>query len=295
MRVHHLNCISICPLGGRLVQRGHLCCHCLLVETDAGLVLVDTGFGLRDVADPAARLSKLFLTLLQPEFREEMTAIRQIERLGFSPRDVRHIVLTHLDLDHAGGLEDFPGAKVHMLATERSSALQQRTMLDAMRYRSERWKVRGSWRSYEAEGERWYGFDRVRTLEGLPDDIVMIPLAGYTAGHAGVAVRGDDGWLLHAGDAYFHHGEIEMHGTHCPLGLRLFQWMMEKNRPARLENQTRLRSLACTHGHEITMFCSHDPEELERLAGSSAKTPAEVMLMRFPEATRPDLQIVVGI
>lgn len=40
MRVHHLNCISTCPLGGRLmdgrtqalVARGELCCHCLLVE-----------------------------------------------------------------------------------------------------------------------------------------------------------------------------------------------------------------------------------------------------------------------
>jgi hypothetical protein len=41
MRVHHLNCISTCPLGGRLMdghsvsilRRGELACHCLLVET----------------------------------------------------------------------------------------------------------------------------------------------------------------------------------------------------------------------------------------------------------------------
>ncbi|MGC2038290.1 MAG: MBL fold metallo-hydrolase, partial [Paraburkholderia caledonica] len=58
MIVHHLNCISTCPLGRRLMdgrtrslaERGLLTCHCLLVETTAGLVLVDTGFGLRDVA-----------------------------------------------------------------------------------------------------------------------------------------------------------------------------------------------------------------------------------------------------
>lgn len=39
MRVHHLNCISTCPLGGHLMdgrthgvlERGHLSCHCLLV------------------------------------------------------------------------------------------------------------------------------------------------------------------------------------------------------------------------------------------------------------------------
>lgn len=118
MRVHHLNCISSCPLGGKLfdgrtpslLRRGELTCHCLLVESDDGLVLIDTGFGLRDVADPRSRLSAFFLLMLKPELREEMTAVRQIERLGFSAH-----LLSHLDFDHAGGLDDFPHATVHML------------------------------------------------------------------------------------------------------------------------------------------------------------------------------------
>ncbi|HLM75875.1 MAG TPA: hypothetical protein VK459_24360, partial [Polyangiaceae bacterium] len=98
MRVHHLNCISTCPLGGKLMDgfssgslRGRLACHCLLVEAGSQLVLIDTGFGLRDVADPFGRLSKFFLALVRPELREEMTAYRQIQRLGYDPRDVRHI------------------------------------------------------------------------------------------------------------------------------------------------------------------------------------------------------------
>ena len=84
MRVHHLNCISTCPLGGTLMdgrtesilRRGHLSCHCLLVETARGLVLIDTGLGLEDVANPTGRLSRFFLMLLRPEFRAEMTARR---------------------------------------------------------------------------------------------------------------------------------------------------------------------------------------------------------------------------
>jgi glyoxylase-like metal-dependent hydrolase (beta-lactamase superfamily II) len=47
-------------------------------------------------------------SMLNIRLREE-TAVRQIERLG-SPADVRHILPTHLDFDHAGGLEDLPGA-----------------------------------------------------------------------------------------------------------------------------------------------------------------------------------------
>lgn len=74
-----------------VLTRGKLCCQCLAVETSSGIVLVDTGFGLRDVANPRTRLSKFFLTLLSPDFREKMTALRQLQRLGISAADVRHI------------------------------------------------------------------------------------------------------------------------------------------------------------------------------------------------------------
>lgn len=118
-----------------LIRRGHLICHCLLVESPHELVLIDTGFGLQDVHHPKRRLSQFFLNLVSPDFREEMTAIRQIQKLGFQPNDVRHIVMTHLDFDHAGGLDDFPDAVVHMLKNERDYAFSQKTWLDRQRFR----------------------------------------------------------------------------------------------------------------------------------------------------------------
>jgi len=39
--------------------------------------------------------------------------------------DVRHIVLTHLGFDHAGGLDDFPAATVHLLRQESDHAAPQ--------------------------------------------------------------------------------------------------------------------------------------------------------------------------
>lgn len=61
MRIHHSSCISACPLGGHLLDsagsrapRDQLACHCLLLEEGGALVLVDTGYGLRDVAAPRA-------------------------------------------------------------------------------------------------------------------------------------------------------------------------------------------------------------------------------------------------
>ena len=293
MIVHHLNCISTCPLGGRLMdgrtrslaRRGLLTCHCLLIETSAGLVLVDAGFGLRDVANPRSRISRFFLGLVSPDFREEMTAIRQIQSLGLDPRDVMQIVLSHLDFDHAGGLDDFPHATVHMLRVERDYAFQQKTWMDRQRFRPQQWSTSGNWRVYQpGDGETWNGFSRVQQLNGLPPELLLVPLRGHTFGHAGIAVNTTgEQWLFNAADAYFHHAE--MHASpHCTPGLRMYQWMLEKDRTARFDNQRRLRELALA-SQAVTVFCSHDVTEFERLAKRAANVPAE-RFTNTPSASR---------
>jgi glyoxylase-like metal-dependent hydrolase (beta-lactamase superfamily II) len=292
MRIHHLNCISSCPLGGKLMdgrtpsilQRGQLCCHCLLIETSQGLVLVDTGFGLGDVRNPHARLSAFFLSLLSPDFREEMTAVRQVEQLGFHASDVRHILLTHLDFDHAGGLDDFPQATVHMLQQERDDAVAQRSWLDRQRYRPQQWASRNRWKVYRAGlGEKWYGFDCVREIDGLPPEILFVPLPGHTYGHAGIAIRTGERWLLQAGDAYFHHRELDR-DPWCTPGLRFYQTLMEKDRKARFANQERLRRLRHRHGDEVAVCCAHDPVEFERITGHSQRVQIGALVHNHPVA-----------
>jgi glyoxylase-like metal-dependent hydrolase (beta-lactamase superfamily II) len=272
MRIHHLNCMTMCPIGGLLMDgRAHLflstaklVCHCLLIETDQrGLVLVDTGFGTRDAREPERRLSPLFRKLNRPTFEEGETALRQIERLGYAASDVRHIVLTHLDFDHAGGLDDFPNARVHLLAREREVAFAQKSWLDRQRFRPQQWSSESRWTGYEPSGERWFGFDSVRAATDLDEEILLVPLPGHTLGHAGIAVRRPEGWLLHCGDAYFYHGEMQQK-PHCTPGLAAYQTMMEQDRAQRLENQARLRELARTQRGSVELFCAHDPHELER-------------------------------
>lgn len=282
MRIRHLNCISTCPLGGALMDghsrslRGRLSCHCLLIELQDCLLLVDTGFGTRDVLDPRSRISKFFLLLLAPEFRMELTAVRQIAAMGYDPRDVRHIVLTHLDFDHAGGLDDFPQAKVHMLAAEREVAVAQRSLLDRMRYRPQQWSSQANWLTYSAAGgEKWYGFESVRELVGLPPEILFVPLIGHTFGHAGVAIERNGGnWLLQAGDAYFYHAEMDPERPRCTPGLRFYQWMMQQDARKRIANQHRLRQLKLDHGRAVSIVSSHDVTEFERAAHHPVGEPA---------------------
>jgi glyoxylase-like metal-dependent hydrolase (beta-lactamase superfamily II) len=277
VRIHHLNCGTCCPLGGRLFDgtsdslSARLVCHCLLIESNDGLILVDTGFGTRDVARPHERLSDFFITLNRPRLRHEETAIAQVRRLGFDPADVRHIVVSHLDFDHAGGIEDFPCAAIHLLETELDAAGDHRGgMMGTKRYRPQQWDQVTDWRRYQSgQGEDWFGFKAVRDLEGLPPEILLVPLLGHTWGHAGVGIEEDDGkWLFYASDAYFFRGEIGSEEYRCPPGMRGYQAMMEVDRAARLANQDRLRHLSLEHEGDIRIFCAHDAVEFDILSGT---------------------------
>ena len=283
MKIHHLNCGTDCPVGGALFDgrslglTGRLVCHCLLIETPrSGLVLVDTGYGLKDVRHPHRRpnerITKAMRTMLNIRFREEETAIRQIQALGLSAGDVRHIVLTHLDFDHAGGLEDFPNAVVHVMDEEFSAATGARNGFGPRnRYRPSQFNEVAEWRRYSGQGEPWFGFETVRDLEGLPPEILMVPLPGHSWGHAGVAIQSDAGWLLHAGDAYFYRGEMGSARRRCTPGLRMYQRMMEVDRARRLANQDLLRKLSLDRQGAVRIFCAHDPVEFERMCKGSPR------------------------
>jgi len=258
MKVHHLNCGTMRPP----LVAGGIVAHCLLIETDQGLVLVDTGFGTHEVTNPGETINALSRALLKPVLEIEETAIYQVEKRGYGAEDVRHILLTHLDLDHAGGLRDFPNATVHVLDTELEAASNPPTAKDRMRFpKAQREGV--TFETHKAEGEDWFGFEAVRDIAGLPEDILMVPLIGHTRGHTGIAVKSADGWLLHAGDAYFYRGEIETPPSNI-FALKLTAKQTETIREQRLSNVERLKELKATGEAEV--FCAHDPVELARLA-----------------------------
>jgi glyoxylase-like metal-dependent hydrolase (beta-lactamase superfamily II) len=268
MRVHHLNTGTMCPMGQRFVNgtgglfsRARLVCHCLLLETGDGLALIDTGIGLDDIAEPM-RLGRRWVRQTAPRLDPAETAVQQVKALGYSPADVRHILLTHLDRDHAGGIADFPNAKVHVRRREYEMAVLGQPAAPKGRYVTGQWKHGPEWALYGEGGDDWFGFKGVRALGDRESDILMIPLPGHTLGHCGVAVRRKEGWLLHAGDSYFFRGQIEQKPS-MPLVLGLFQRRADMDRAARRENQERLRALQARHGQEVAIFNSHDPVHYE--------------------------------
>jgi glyoxylase-like metal-dependent hydrolase (beta-lactamase superfamily II) len=270
MRVHHIDCGTMCPLSARLVNgRGgwvepaRLVCHCLLIEGSDGLVLVDTGLGTEDVAHPRRRLGAAFVHVTGARLDREQTALAHVERLGFRRDDVRHIVPTHLDLDHIGGLSDFPSASVHVFEPELRAATERATTKERNRYRRVQMSHGPKWVRHAVAGDRWLGFERVRVLG---DDLALVPVVGHTRGHCAVAVKDAQGWLLHAGDAYFFRGEVDPVRPRSTPALSVFQSLIAMDDGARKQNQRRLRDLVRDHGKEVRVFCAHDPVELDDFA-----------------------------
>ena len=258
-----------------------MCCHCLLIEGHDRLILVDTGLGVEDVNEPR-RLGLMFRAMLRPKLEVAETALRQVADLGFRPSDVRHIVPTHLDLDHAGGIADFPAAAVHVYADELRAASNPPTLLERSRYRAKQIAAVRNWDAIETGGDTWLGFSAVRAMPGTRDEVLLVPLPGHTRGHCGVAVRRSNDWLFHCGDAYFHHSEVEPVGGRVPAGIRAFARLMSVDDRARRANLARLSELARLSMGEVKLVCSHDVAEL-----AAMKTEARAQRAADPASLRP--------
>lgn len=148
--------------------------NCLLVETPAGRVLIETGIGER--TDERIRTSRGY------QGTPILPALRQA---GFDPATVDFVAMSHLHFDHAGGLLDatggraFPRARIVAQRAEWEIALGDNPRLVAS-YDQPELRLARDW---GAEG--WVDGER----ELLPG-VSVVPTGGHSAGHQAIVVRG---------------------------------------------------------------------------------------------------------
>jgi N-acyl homoserine lactone hydrolase len=84
-------------------------------DTDEGWILYDTGW-------PQEAVPVLEQMGLKPQIALENSAIEQIKKIGIPPADVGKIIVSHLHVDHTGGLQSFPDAEIWVQKDEYSYA-----------------------------------------------------------------------------------------------------------------------------------------------------------------------------
>ena len=147
--------------------------NCLLVETPAGRVLVETGIGDR-LDDKTRTMRGYDGPWIEPALRDS----------GFDAASVDVVAMSHLHFDHAGGLlrQDgtrvFPRASIVAQRAEWEIALDDNPRLTASYVQDELRLVRDWGAEGWADGER----------EVLPG-VSVVPTGGHSAGHQAIVVR----------------------------------------------------------------------------------------------------------
>lgn len=158
--------------------------NCLVVETPAGRVLVETGIGER-ISDKTRAMRGY----------EGPPVAAALRTAGVEPGSIDLVLMSHLHFDHAGGLlladgsRAFPRARIVAQRAEWEIALDENSRIVAS-YDQPELRLARDWGAEGwAEGER----------ELLPG-VSVVPTGGHTAGHQAVIVRGARVTLAFFGD-----------------------------------------------------------------------------------------------
>ncbi|MEY4119094.1 MAG: hypothetical protein RLZZ116_2422 [Planctomycetota bacterium] len=205
----------------------------LLIESRDGLVLVEAGYG-----DKWTDRERAMYEL------EPRTAVDALAEVGVDPRDIAHVVLTHLHFDHAAGLTRMGASGVESVFANARIHVQRQEWRDALANKSTMTKT--YFRSH---------LDPVATQAELHDGectplagITLIPTPGHTWGHQSVLVDAPDGPVLYAGDAC-----PTVHHAHPAASLGYDMMAYESMR-------SKLEILGRAHMHGWRIALDHDPE-----------------------------------
>jgi glyoxylase-like metal-dependent hydrolase (beta-lactamase superfamily II) len=222
-----------------------------LIEHPEGLIVIDTG--------ETARVSKPgYFPAWHPYFRlgvrESVEQSQEIgprlEELGFSPSDVRWVVMTHLHTDHAGGLAHFAHSEILVSAVEFRTA--SGFMGKVRGFLPHRWPEWLAPRLFEFGPEPFGPFPESLALTAA-GDVTIVPTAGHTKGHVSLVFEEGDRAIFFAGDASYTEGLMVDQVT---------DGVAPDQRAAR-ETLSRIREF--TRSTATVYLPSHDPDSAERL------------------------------
>lgn len=81
-----------------------------LIEHPEGYVLYDTGNAYETINNKHEHWGDV-VAAYDPVMTEDEWVVNAIQKVGVKPEDIKYVILSHLHLDHAGGVGHFPNAR----------------------------------------------------------------------------------------------------------------------------------------------------------------------------------------
>jgi glyoxylase-like metal-dependent hydrolase (beta-lactamase superfamily II) len=170
-----------------------------VIEHLEGVIVVDTGQGVHLLESgkslhPYIRWETAFRITCEEEIGPQLRA------LGIGPRDVKRVVLTHLHIDHDGGLAHFPQSEILVAAGELRTAIGWAGLLRG--YMPNRWPRWFDPTPLVLAPEAFGPFAASKRLTEA-GDVVAVATPGHTANHLSIIVEQEGASFFLAGDASY--------------------------------------------------------------------------------------------
>ena len=173
------------------------------IERRDGVILVDTGMSSRLKREPPVH--PFFRLGVRFEVEPEEEVGPQLKAIGISPADVKRVVLTHLHVDHDGGLAEFPGSEILISPGELAAASGLRGRL--LGYLPQRWPSCFAPKPLVLDDGTYGPFERSKRLT-QDGAIVAVATPGHTPDHLSVIVEYGDAAVFIAGDASYNEATM---------------------------------------------------------------------------------------
>jgi N-acyl homoserine lactone hydrolase len=228
------------------------------IEHPQGVIVVDTGSGAHLMRLP--RWHPYFQFAVRFDIAPEQEVGPQLHHLGIGAGDVKTVVLTHLHVDHDGGLAHFPASRV---LADSDEIARTAGISGALRgYLPNRWPKWFDPQPLAWQPTRYGPFARSARITDA-GDVVAVPTPGHTPDHVSVLVRDGDEEIMLAGDASYLETAMQR-GTVDGVS---------PDEHAAKATLADIRSLCA--GRRTIYLPTHDPKSAERLRERRAVTTAE--------------------
>ena len=182
----------------------------LVRHPTAGPILVDTGLHPSIASDPEANLGRLAASFTDWTVRPGEDVASRLRAMGTDPSQVGTVILTHLHLDHASAVSEFPRATFVISSAEWEDATSG--LLPILKnYRPQQFDHAFDFRTVDYEAASINSFSTFgRSFDLFGDgSVVLVSTPGHSAGHQSVVLKTGVGPFVIAGDAIFLEDQLE--------------------------------------------------------------------------------------